>query len=169
MLLAVAAETVSVSAASDVAIATSAATAAIGACAITTSAAVTSGATVAATAIGTSDASVATSIAATEALGSSARETVDVPHAAATSATAAAATSASSKPSSCRPANRRAASFILRHGLLHLYPVAVNGVEFDHCGLVGAIVVMKVNEAEAPLAARLLVGYDLNLFYRAEL
>lgn len=100
-------------------------------------------------------------IAATAAFG----EPVVVPVAAATSSSAAPARPG--RPSSSSSA--AALDVFPGHCLLDLHAVALDGVELDHGGLVGGVVVLEVDEAEAALLAALLVRDDLGLLDGAEL
>lgn len=58
---------------------------------------------------------------------------------------------------------------LLGYGLLDLHAVALDGVELDHGRLVGGVVVLEIDEAEAALLPALFVGDDLGLLHGAEL
>lgn len=58
---------------------------------------------------------------------------------------------------------------LLGHGLLDLHAVALDRVELDHGRLVGGVVVLEIDEAEAAFLPALFVGDDLGLLHGAEL
>lgn len=87
---------------------------------------------------------------------------------------AAAPTPSSSSASPGGPGRAAAASparldVLLGHGLLDLHAVALDGVELDHGRLVGGVVVLEIDEAEAALLPALFIGDDLGLLHGAEL